>query len=167
MFILFCFILSVMFYLIYWFIYVLIFILFCIVCYIYCILFCWLFFILLIDWLIDWCSNLYSISFCLFILFVGLNILYYLIVFFCKSLWSKNHCTQKMQSKQTCILGLVADCGPVTNYRSTQWGGLWGVQHLRIFYCFDHLPVLEWTEAAQSFATSPSPGGTIMSPLRL
>ena len=47
-------------------------------------------------------------------------------------------------------------------YKSTQWGG-WR----ETCYCFDHLSVLEWTGAAQSFAPSPSPGGTIMSPLCL
>ena len=53
------------------------------------------------------------------------------------------------------MLGLVADCGPFANYKSTQWRGPWGVQHLRLFNCFDHLSVLEWTEAVQSFAPSP------------
>lgn len=39
-----------------------------------------------------------------------------------------------VQSKIAFMLGFTADL--ITCYRSTQWRGLWGVQHLLMFYCF-------------------------------
>lgn len=46
-----------------------------------------------------------------------------------------------MQSRIASMVGFMADL--ITCYRSTHWGGLWGVQHLLMFYCF-WPPVCPW-----------------------